>query len=303
MSASVDIHSRITDQIIAQLQAGVRPWQKSWSTGSSTHPRPRRSTGEAYRGINVVLLWMAAASAGYAADTWMTYKQAAALGGQVRRGERSTLVVYANTVTRENPSDPAAPEGEGPRTRRFGFLKGYYVFNVDQIDGLPKELQGVTSPAPIVATSERDARADAFVALTGAAVRNGGGSAFYSPAGDFIQVPDFAAFESAEAYYATLLHELVHWTSPPARLHREFGQKRWGDQGYAQEELVAELGAAFLCADLGLSAEPRADHASYIGSWLEVLRRDKRAIITAATAAQKAVDFLQAMQQPKEVAA
>ena len=142
--------------------------------------------------------------------------------------------------------------------------------------------------------------AELFAASTGADIRHGGSRAFYAIEPDRVQLPPFESFIDAESYYATLLHELTHWTRHPTRLAREFGRKRWGDEGYAAEELVAELRAAFLCADLGITPEPRADHPSYIANWLEALRNDKRAIFTAAGYAQRAADYLYGLQQPAE---
>jgi len=173
------------------------------------------------------------------------------------------------------------------------------VFNVAQIDGLPATFEPSEPEVPALPSCSRIARAEAFFAATGAEVRHGGGQAYFAFAEDRIQMPPFEAFRDAESYYATLGHEATHWTRAPSRLDRDFGRKRWGDEGYSREELVAELGSAFLAADLGLYLEPREDHAAYIASWIEVLQNDKRVIVSAAAHAERAVKFLHALQ-PRE---
>ncbi|MFN4175581.1 ArdC family protein [Phenylobacterium sp.] len=286
-----DVYARVTDAIVAELEAGIRPWTKPWSAehlAGKVSP-PLRATGEPYHGVNVLLLWAEAVARGYAAPIWMTFRQALALGGHVRRGERGATVVYANRITRIERGD----DGEDLE-RQIPFLKAYTVFSVEQIEGLPAHFY--TAPAPGLAANERIAHAEAFFAAVGADVRHGGTSAYYAIGSDHVQMPPFECFEDPESYYATLGHELCHWTRHPRRLDRGFGRKRWGDEGYAREELVAELGAAFLCADLGLALEPRADHASYLASWLEVLKGDKRFIFTAAAHAQRACNYLHGLQ-------
>jgi antirestriction protein ArdC len=174
--------------------------------------------------------------------------------------------------------------------RNIPFMKGYTVFNVEQIDGLPERYYAAANAQldPV----QRDAQADRFFANTAAQIRHGGNMAYYSVSTDHVQMPPFETFRDAESYYATLAHEMTHWTRHPQRLDRDFGRKRFGDEGYAMEELVAELGSAFLSADLGLTPEVRSDHAAYIENWLKVLKRDKRAVFTAASYAQLAVGFL-----------
>lgn len=287
-----DIYSRITDQIITHLDKGVKPWTQPWNAGHAAGPvsRPLRWSGEPYAGINVLTLWASSMERAFTAPIWMTFKQATSLGGHVRKGEKGSPVVYANTMLR---TETDACSGEDVE-RTIPFLKGYTVFNVEQIDDLPAHYY---APAvAVLGSGERDARADSFFAATGARILNGGNSAYYRMVSDHIQMPPFAAFFDAQDYYATLAHESVHWTRHPSRLDRSFEQQRFGDPGYAKEELVAELGAAFLCADLGLKLEDRQDHAAYIGSWLEVLRGDKRAIFTAAAHAQRAADYLHGLQ-------
>lgn len=292
-----DLYARVTDAIVADLECGVRPWTKPWSAEhlAGRISRPLRHSGEPYSGINVLLLWAEAVAHGYAAPIWMTFRQALTLGGAVRKGERGATVVYANRFTRTETDD----NGHDVE-REIPFLKAYTVFNVEQIDGLPAHFNAVAQPT--LPPQARIDHAERFFAATGADVRHGGGQAYYALQPDYVQMPPFETFCDPESYYATLAHECTHWTRHPTRLDRDFGRKRWGDEGYAREELVAELGAAFLCADLGLELQPREDHAAYIESWLRVLNDDKRFIFTAAAHAQRAADHLHA-RQPVSVAA
>lgn len=287
-----DVYSRITNKIVADLEQGVRPWFKPWNSehASGRISRPLRHNGVPYRGINVVMLWSASVTKGYGCPLWLTYKQAMELGGNVRKGETGELVVYANTITRTETND-AGEESE----HAIPFLKGYTVFNAEQCEGLP-ERYCVTPEGPTLSPIARIERADKFFAATGADIRHSGTRAFYSPSTDHIQMPPFEIFRDSESYAATLAHELTHWTKHEKRLNRDFGRKRTGDEGYAREELVAELGSAFLSADLGLTPEVRGDHAAYIGSWLKALRDDTRLIFSAASHAQRAVDFLHSLQ-------
>jgi len=290
-----DVYQKVTNKIIADLEKGELSWLKPWSSGNMDGRivKPLRHNGEPYNGINVLMLWGAAVEHGYQSPTWMTFKQAKELSAHVKKGERGNLVVYANTITKTEEQDDGSEE-----ERTIPFMKGYTVFNVDQIEGLPEHYY--TKPEPIIDGAERIDHAEAFFAASGADIRHGGNRAFYCGGGsDHVQMPHFEAFRSAEAYYATLAHELTHWTKHPKRLDREFGRKKWGDEGYAREELVAELGAAFLCADLELSPEPGEDHAAYIQSWLKVLKNDKRAIFSAAAHAQRAADYLHSFQDKK----
>lgn len=286
-----DLYSRVTNGIIADLENGVRPWIKPWSAEhlAGRITRPLRSTGEPYSGINVVLLWAEAVACGYTAPIWITFRQALALGGHVRKGEKGSTVVYANRIVRTEAGD----DGQDVE-RQIPFLKAYTVFNVGQVEGLPSHFYATAEPQ--LDAAQRIAHADAFFAATGAEIRHGGNQAYYALQPDYVQTPPFECFADPESYYATLAHECTHWTRHPTRLDRDFGRKRWGDDGYAREELVAELGAAFLCADLGLELTPRADHASYIASWLEVLKDDRRFIFTAAAHAQRAADYLHRRQ-------
>jgi antirestriction protein ArdC len=208
-------------------------------------------------------------------------------------------VVFADKFTKTETDD----KGEAVE-RDIPFMKGYTVFNVEQIDGLPEHYYA--KPANPLPLAERIENAERFINCTGADLRHGGNRAFYMPSHDRIQLPPFEAFKDKESYYATTLHELTHWTRHTSRLARDFGRKYFGDEGYAREELVAELGAAFLCADLGITPEIRDDHAAYIACWLKALKDDKRAIFQAAAHAQRAADYLadlQAVDQVDTVAA
>jgi antirestriction protein ArdC len=287
-----DVYERITSRIVAELEQGVRPWLKPWNAehAAGRITRPLRFNGQPYQGINVLMLWGESVAKGYAAPIWLTFRQAAELGAHVRKGEHGSLVVYADRIRRTERDEATGQEAE----REIPFLKGYTVFNVEQVEGLPAHFYAVAEPRldPV----QRIERADAFFAATHADIRHGGNMAYYSAASDHVQMPPFESFRDAESYYATLAHEITHWTKHGDRLERDFGRKRWGDEGYAVEELVAELGAAFLSADLDLTPEPREDHAAYIASWLKVLKNDKRAIFTAASHAQRAADYLNGLQ-------
>ncbi len=294
-----DVYQKITDRVVAELEQGVRPWLKPWNAGHAAARivRPLRANGIPYQGINVLMLWSEAIEKGYASPMWMTFKQALESNAHVRKGEHGSLVVYADKIIRSETDRETGEEAE----RAIPFMKGYTVFNVEQIEGLPDHYYA--KPAPRGETVQRIARAESFFAATGATVRHGGNMAFYAISHDRVQMPPIEAFRDTESYYATLAHEMTHWTRHPSRLHRDFGRKRFGDEGYAMEELVAELGSAFLSADLELTPEVRDDHAAYIGSWIKVLKNDKRAIFTAASHAQRAADFLNGFQKPAEASA
>ena len=291
-----DVYTRVTDRIIADLEQGIRTWMKPWSVEHTAGriSKPLRHNGTPYRGMNILLLWGEAMAKGYAAPIWMTFKQALELDAHVRKGEHGSLVVYANSITKTETNE----KGEDTE-REIPFMKGYTVFNVEQVDGLPAHYYAQPeTPLPL---SERIENADRFMTNTGANIHHGGNRAFYAPARDAIQLPPFEAFKDKESYYATALHETCHWSGAKHRLDRDFSAKRFGDAGYAREELVAELGAAFLCADLGITPEIRDDHAAYLGHWLNVLREDKRAIFSAAAHAQRAADYLHGLQPDQAV--
>ena len=292
MSEFHDAYSRITGKIIADLEQGVRPWMRPWSAehAAGRITRPLRHNGIPYQGINVVMLWSASVAKGYACPLWLTFKQALEFGGSVRKGERGELVVYANRITRTETGD------DGTETaRKIPFLKGYTVFNAEQCDGLPAHYTAAAAPPALTPLQRIDA-ADRFFAATGADIRHGGNRAYYAEGPDYVQMPPFETFRDAESHAVTHAHELIHWTKHSTRLARDMGRVRYGDEGYAKEELVAELGSAFLCADLGITPEVRDDHAAYIATWLQALKDDKRLIFTAASHAQRAADYLHSLQ-------
>ncbi|GAB6048878.1 zincin-like metallopeptidase domain-containing protein [Methyloparacoccus murrellii] len=288
-----DIYQTVTDRIVAQLEAGTPPWMKPWQAGGPA-ALPLRSTGQPYSGVNVLTLWADACDKGYRSPYWFGFQTALKLGAHVRKGEHGSPIVYANRVIKTETRDDGEEE-----TRAVPFLKQSTVFNAEQVEGLPEHFYAPGEPVARRNREERDRRLDAFVSRLEADIRHGGGRAFYRIDADYIQVPAFGQFNSGERYYATLAHELTHWTRHPSRLDRDMGRKRWGDAGYAMEELVAELGAAFLCADLGITPEVREDHAAYIAEWLRVLKDDKRAVFTAASKASEAVEFMRRLSLPE----
>jgi antirestriction protein ArdC len=290
-TSRTDIYTHVTSRIVEELERGTRPWLKPWNAehAAGRITRPLRHNFTPYKGINILLLWATAETQGYSCPIWLTYQQAKELGGQVRKGEHGSPVVYASTFTKSDTND-AGDEIE----HEIPFLKKYTVFNCEQIDGLPERFyQKATEPRCVL---ERIEHADTFFANTKAEIRYGGNRAYYAIEADRIQMPPVETFRDIESHAATLAHELTHWTRHSSRLNRDLGRKKWGDAGYAMEELIAELGSAFLCADLKITPEVREDHASYIASWLEVLKHDKRAIFSAASLASKAVDYLHGLQ-------
>ena len=294
MNTKLDVYSKVNNKIITDLEHGNLTWLQPWQSGHAAGhiSRPLRAGGKAYRGVNVLMLWASAMESGFNSPLWVTYKQAAELGGQVKKGEKGSLVVYADTFKKTGTDD----KGEDVETT-IPFMKGYTVFNAEQVDGLPNHFYATV--APINKDTQRLDSAERFFTATGATIKHGGGQAYYMPSQDTVQMPEFPTFRDGESYYATLAHEMTHWTRHPSRLDRDLGRKRFADAGYAMEELVAEIGAAFLCADLGITPETREDHAAYIASWLKVLKNDKRAIFTAASHAQKAIDHLHGYQPAK----
>lgn len=287
-----DIHQTITNKIIAAIEAGagefIMPWHR---TKSGLKPR-NVLTGNPYQGINILALWVEAQGSGFSSNLWGTYRQWAEKGAQVKKGAKASHVVFYKEIAVDTDD-----EAENERTRLFA--RATPVFNADQVDGW-------TDPDPVPVAAEPVAVlrvAEQFIAATGARIVHGGSRAFYSPSTDVIQIPERSAFTGSptsspsEAYYSTLCHELTHWSGAKGRCDRDL-TGRFGSQAYAMEELVAELGAAFLSTELGVSTEPRADHAHYLANWLQVLKNDKRAIFTAASAASKATAFLQGLNRP-----
>lgn len=274
---AVDLYQTVTDKIVEQLENGVAPWVKPWTNSGFGGLPYNAATGKAYRGINVMMLYAPAAGEG-----WMTYKQAAEVGAQVRKGEKGSMVVFFKPLTIEDKNRPAGSE---PSTKSIPMLKYYTVFHTSQIDNLPEKFLPKTVAQPT--EKQRIEAAEQYLAQ--AKINHGGDRAYYSIDRDSITLPFQDQFKSVDDYYATALHELTHWTGHSTRTAREYG-KRFGDQAYAREELVAEMGAAFLCAKTGITAQ--LQHASYIQSWLKVLKNDKRAVLVAAGAAQRAADFV-----------
>lgn len=288
-----DIYARITERIVAELEKGVRPWVRPWSAANTIGriTRPLRHNGEPYTGMNVLLLWSEGMARGFASPIWMTFRQANELGAHVRKGETAAMVIYASRFTKTET------DGHGEEVERdVPFLKAYSVFNVDQVEGLPEHFYH--RPSPALDPVERIEHADRFFVHTGAAIRHGGSQAFYSPSTDHIQMPPFETFRDAASYVAVLSHETVHWTADPRRVGRDLSRYAKDRSERAREELVAEIGSALLCADLGIvpELEPRPDHAAYLASWLKILADDKRAIFQAAAHAQRAVTYLHGLQ-------
>lgn len=291
----LDVHQAITDRIIASIEEGRAgtfrmPWNQAGASGLPTNI----ASGEHYNGINILALWVASLSLGYTRPIWGTYRQWQEKGAQVRKGEKASLVVFYKTLSVETEGEDGDKDS-GTAERMFA--RASYVFNADQVQGFAP-----IDPLPASPRFEPMDAAERFARSAGAVIQEGGSMACYSPAQDVIRMPDRVRFNGSatmsagEAYYATLMHELTHWTGAESRLGRDL-KNRFGSEAYAMEELVAELGAAFLCADLGVTPEPRDDHAQYIAHWLKVLKTDKKAIFTAASKAQAAVDYLNARQQ------
>lgn len=296
-SDRASLYQEITDKIIAELEAGRLPWVQPWGSSAVAAPlaMPKNAaTGRAYSGINVLILWGAVVARGFSCQSWLTFRQALSLGGNVRKGERGTTVVYADRFVPDDEKQRARETGE--EAQAIPFLKRFTVFSTEQCEGLPEDL--VTAPPP-VSDGLILPEVEALIQASGADLRLGGDKAFYSPALDYIQVPRPEAYFEPINWHRTALHELGHWTGHPSRLARDFSGG-FGSKSYAKEELVAEMTAAFCCASLGIA--PTVRHADYIGSWLEVLREDDRAIVRAASSASKAADFILAFR-PEQAAA
>ena len=281
-----DVAQEITDLIISKIEQGVLPWRRPWMT-TGAGGAPLRAGGQRYTGINALYLWAVADSMSYGSRYWMTYRQAQELGGQVRRGEAAHPSIYFNS-TKKTEIDRLTGE---EATRNIRFMRSYWVFNAAQIDNLPVHFYPDPLPEAPPSPSERQAQIDAFFAPIPIEVRHGGNRAYYSPAGDYVQIPLLRAFISSDHHAATLAHELTHATGAAHRLDREFG-KRFGDKAYCAEELVAEISASRICYELGLPAELHDSHASYIDHFLALLKADKSAIITAAAKAEQAFTYL-----------
>lgn len=277
------VFERISSKIIESMKSDPGKFEMPWHSASSVAFPVNASTHAPYRGINILSLWIDALSKSYVSGYWASYKQWQLLGAQVRKGERGTAVVFYKRVQPDKEDDDA-------KTGRSVFTSSH-VFNLAQVEGWEP-----IEPLP-EKRFEPDQQIEAFVRATGARVESGYAAALYRRDMDRIEMPPPAWFTGTasstplQSYYAVLLHELTHWSGAPHRLHREFG-KRFGDQAYAMEELVAELGAAFMCSAFAIANEPRPDHAQYLTGWLKVLESDPRAIFTASSRAQEATQFL-----------
>jgi antirestriction protein ArdC len=282
-----NFYDDITNKIIAELEAGRFPWVQPWGTPSAKAQlaMPKNaSTNRIYSGINVLILWGAVIEHGYSGQSWLTFRQALALGGHVRKGERGTTVVYADRFVPDDAKRRAAQNGG--EARAIPFLKRFTVFNADQVDDLPADIATAAPPPP---PGSIEPRVEALIKATGIDFRIGGNRAYYSVSEDYVQVPPPAAFFEPINWHRTALHEMSHAVGHPSRLNRDMTGS-FGSRKYAFEEIVAEISAAVCCASLGIS--PTVRHADYIGSWLDVLREDSRAIVRAASLASKAADYL-----------
>ncbi|MGA2150527.1 MAG: zincin-like metallopeptidase domain-containing protein [Bryobacteraceae bacterium] len=279
----LDVYQRVTSAIVNAIESGIGEYRMPWTVRQDKGFSPISvGSAKAYRGINTLVLWAQSQSKGYSSALWGTYQQWQGLGGQVRKGEHGSPVVYWGTYEKQSSED------EDEKSHRGLFAKGYTVFNIEQVDGckLPKRFE------PKLSHNERIALAESFFARVGVQIRDGGNRAFYRPdTPEAVYMPGFTQFPDRVDYYSVLAHETTHWTSHASRCDRQLG-KRFGDDAYAVEELIAELGSAYTMARLEVELTPRADHARYIGSWLKVLKADKRAIFTAASKAQQAADYL-----------
>ena len=288
------IYQHVTDLIIAQLEQGAAPWVKPWHVNQAADSSADKNlvTGNAYRGVNRLIVGMASMAAGYTSTTWASFKQIKEAGYYVRKGEKGTAICFYKPVA--GTVDAAT----GELTNGYAVLKSFSIFNLDQTN-MPADVIAPATPAPAAPFDGNEACENAII-KTGALISHGGDAAFYMPSTDSIKLPNKASFDSAAHYYATALHELTHWTGAKHRLDRDHSG-RFGNPAYAFEELVAEIGAAYLCADLGIQGELR--HAGYIASWLKACRDDNTAIFKAAALAQKAADFIKGTAAAEEAEA
>jgi antirestriction protein ArdC len=286
------VHARITEEIVAAIAAGAPEFEMPWHGSGLQRGRPVNAASRIpYRGVNVLALWIAAEKKGYHTGTWATYRQWGALDAQVRKGETGSLIVFFKEIERRARVEETGEE----TTENYLVARASWVFNADQVKGWRTPPVTQSNPPQVLA------KAEAFIQAIGADIRTGADMACYFPEQDYIEVPDRERFigtatsSATESFYATVLHELTHWTGHKRRLDRDLST-RFGNGAYAMEELVAELGAAFLCADLGVTNSPRSDHAAYVGNWIKVLGSDPRAIFLASARAGAAVDYLTGLQ-------
>jgi len=268
-----NLYEEVSARIIKELEAGAAPWVRPWAATAGQNVPQNAVTNRPYSGCNVILLWLAR-DRGWPTPRFLTFKQAIEAGGNVRKGEHGTKVYFVKQLQVKDSDD------EDPDTRLVPMLREYTVFNVDQCENLPDSIK-TGKPMRVRNPDTRDALADDFLRSTGADIREGSGEAYFAPSRDFISLPAFAAFK-----------ELTHWTGHKARLDRDL-KNRFGSRQYAAEELIAELGAAFLCAEFGFDGDVR--NAGYIATWIELLKADKRAFFTAASRAQAAADYLRGL--------
>jgi len=296
MNQTDDIYTRITNKILADLEKGALTWRKPWNSAhlSENVQRPLRWNNIPYTGINTVVLWATAAEKSYDLPHWMTFNQALDLKASIRKGEKGTQIIYADQLLKEEEDK----NGE-KQIVQIPFLKSYTVFNAHQIERLPERFYTMDEPVP-VNTPKRIEAIETFFAQTKADIRKGYKAAYYIGE-DYVDMPPIESFETAKDYYGVLAHEITHWTKHPTRLNRDFGRKVWDDEGYAKEELVAEIGACFLAADLGFEPMPEEKHAAYIQSWLQALQDDKKLIVFAASYAQKAIEYIHSLQNISKI--
>ena len=294
-ATTVDLYAEVTNQIIAALEAGTTPWACPWDREHGSLMPANLTTSRRYRGINVLLLNLRQIAGGFPTNRWLTFQQAHSMGAHVRRGECGTRIVFFKLLERDdvaggapagNPAGRFQAANDEPSRKVIPLLRSFTVFNEAQVEGLPAHLTWPTAPQP---EGDTHAAAEALLSRSGAVIQHGGSRAFYSPSLDLIQMPPVEFFVSFERYYSTALHELTHWTGHPSRCGRTLANRQH-IEAYAFEELVAEMGSAFLSSHCGLQGQ--LHHASYIASWLQALRNDKRLVFGAASLAQKAVDFL-----------
>lgn len=281
----------VTARIVGEMEQGRLPWVKEWDAGNVPTRPVNASTDAAYNGVNILLLWGTLFERGYSVNAWLTFKQAQAMGGNVRKGEKGTKIVKVVTFETQEAKEKAASSGDEAKKRAA--LKTYSVFNVAQIDGLPDDLY---APREVIAEPERHARAEALAKATGAKIVLGGARACYNTGTDAVHMPPINAFATEATYYATLLHELAHWTGHASRLDAKFGFK--GTRDYYREELRAELAAAFLCASLGIV--PINRHSDYLAGYIAALKQDPKALFQSASAASKAANFILAFETEAE---
>lgn len=279
-----DLYAEVSARIISELERGAAPWIKPWSATAGQNVPQNAVTNRPYSGCNVILLWLAR-NRGWATPRFLTYKQAIDAGGHVRKGERGTTVFFVKQLQVRND------DGNDDDTRLVPMMRTFTVFNVDQCENLPDSIK-VGKPMRIRNPNARDALADDFLQATGADIREGHGEAYYVPSKDFISMPTFGAFKNADSFYATAFHEVGHWSGAKSRLDRDL-KHRFGSREYAAEELIAELTAAFLCAEFGFNNDLR--HAGYLATWIDLLKSDKRAFFTACSKASKAADYLRGL--------